>query len=60
VAAGCTESAVAKARDLVVAGWRVCIDCPDGIRKYPDDFDNLRSDSRDDSEYPEIKLDVAV
>jgi hypothetical protein len=27
----------------------VFIECPDGIRNYPDDFDNLISDSREDS-----------
>jgi hypothetical protein len=43
------DTAVAKARDLIVAGWQVFIECPDGIRNYPDDFDNLLSDSRDDS-----------
>ena len=42
------DTAVAKARDLIVAGWQVFIECPDGIRNYPDDFDNLLSDSRDD------------
>ena len=42
------DTAVAKARDLIVAGWQVLIECPDGIRNYPDDFDNLLSDSRDD------------
>ncbi len=41
------DTAVAKARDLAGAGWRVFIDCPDGNRHYPDDFDNLISVSRD-------------
>jgi hypothetical protein len=58
------DTAVAKARDLIVAGWRVVIECPDGIRNYPDDFDNLISVSRDDStlpsQYYEIDLGVAV
>jgi hypothetical protein len=58
------DTAVAKARDLAVLGWHVFIDCPDGIRKYPDDFDNLLFNSRDDSalplRYPEIDLGVAV
>ena len=58
------DTAVAKACDLVVAGWHVVIECPDGIRNYPDDFDNLISVSRDDSalpsQYSEIDLDVAV
>jgi hypothetical protein len=43
------DTAVAKARDLLVAGWQVFIECPDGRRNYPDDFENLLSDSRDDS-----------
>jgi hypothetical protein len=58
------DTAVAKACDLVVAGWHVVIECPNGIRNYPDDFDNLISVSRDDSalpsQYSEIDLDVAV
>ena len=41
------DTAVAKARDLIVAGWQVFIECPDGIRNYPDDFENLLSDSRE-------------
>jgi hypothetical protein len=58
------DTAVAKARDLAVAGWRVFIDCPDGNRNYPDNFDNLLSDSKDDRKLPlrhsEIDLGVAV
>src|ERR1700732_1912808 len=58
------DTAVAKARDLIVAGWQVFIECPDGIRSYPDDFDKLLSGSRDDSALPlrqtESDLDVAV
>jgi hypothetical protein len=58
------DTAVAKARDLVVAGWHVFIECPGGIRNYPDDFDNVLSDSRDDGALPlrhsEIDLGVAV
>jgi hypothetical protein len=45
------DTAVAKARDLIVAGWQVFIECPDGIRNYPDDFDKLLSGSRDDSDF---------
>lgn len=33
-----TASAVAKARELASIGWRVTIECPNGIRKYLDDF----------------------
>jgi len=58
------DTAVAKARDLIVAGWHVVIVCPDGIRNYPDDFDNLisvlRNDSALPSQYSEIDLVVAV
>ena len=58
------DTAVAKARDLVVAGWDVFIECPGGDRNYPDDFDNLLSDSRDDGALPlqhsGIDLGVAV
>jgi hypothetical protein len=58
------ETAVAKARDLVLAGWHVFIECPHGIRNYPDDFDNLLSNSSDDNllplRHPEIDLGVAV
>jgi len=58
------DTAVAKARDLIVAGWLVFIECPDAIRNYPDDFDNLLSDSRDDSaprlRQTESHLDTAV
>ncbi len=58
------DTAIAKARDLAVLGWHVFIDCPDGIRNYPDDFDNLFSASRDDSalplRLPENDLGVAV
>jgi hypothetical protein len=56
------DTAVAKARDLVVAGWHVFIECPGGIRNYPDDFDNLLSDSRDDSALPSrhSKIDLGV
>jgi hypothetical protein len=58
------DTAVAKARDLIVAGWQVFIECPDGIRTYPNDFDKLLSGSRDDSALPvrqtESDLDVAV
>jgi hypothetical protein len=43
------DTAVAKARDLIVAGWQVFIECPAGIQNYPDDFDNLLSDSQDES-----------
>jgi hypothetical protein len=46
------DTAVAKARDLIVAGWQVFIEGPDGIRNYPDEFDNLLSGSRDDSALP--------
>ena len=58
------DTAVAKARELIVAGWQGFIECPDGIRNYPDDFDNLLSDSRDDSaprlRQTESHLDTAV
>jgi hypothetical protein len=58
------DTAVVKARDLIVAGWQVFIECPDGIRNYPDDFDNLLSDSRVDSalrlQQTESHLDTAV
>jgi hypothetical protein len=56
------DTAVAKARDLIVEGWDVFIECPDGIQNYPDDFDNLLSDSQDDSALPLRKrnLDVPV
>ncbi len=58
------DTAVAKAHDLAVAGWRVFIDCPDGSRHYLDDFDNLLSVSKDDraqsSQYSEIALSVAI
>jgi hypothetical protein len=57
------DAAVAKARDLIVAGWHVFIECP-GIRNYPDAFDNLLSDPRNDSALPlqqtESNLDVPV
>ncbi len=47
-----------------LTGWRVFIDCPDGNRNYPDNFDNLLSDSKDDRKLPlrhsEIDLGVAV
>jgi hypothetical protein len=46
------DTAVAKARDLIVAGWQVFIEGPDGIRNYPDEFDDLLSGSRDDSALP--------
>ena len=46
------DTAVAKARDLIVAGWQVFIECPDAIRSYPDDFDKRLSGSRDDSALP--------
>jgi hypothetical protein len=58
------DTAVAKARDLLVAGWQVFIERPDGRRNYPDDFENLLSDSRDDSalrpQQTESQLDSAV
>jgi hypothetical protein len=55
------DTAVAKARDLIVAGWHVVIVCPDGIRNYPDDFDNLISVSIAlPSQHSEIDLSVAV
>jgi hypothetical protein len=58
------DTAVTKARDLVLAGWLVFIECPDGIRNYPDDFDNLLFNSSDDNllplRHPEIDLGVAV
>jgi len=58
------DTAVAKARDLIVAGWQVFIECPNGIRNYPDDFDNLLSNPRDDSalrlQQTESHLDTAV
>lgn len=41
-------TAVAKARDLVSAGWRVFIERDDGNRHYPDEFDHLISHSRSD------------
>jgi hypothetical protein len=46
------DTAIAKARDLACTGWQVFIDCPDGIRNYPDDFDNLGSVSSDVSTLP--------
>jgi hypothetical protein len=58
------DTAVAKARDLLVAGWQVFIECPDGRRNYPDEFGNLLSDSRNDSalrlQQTESQLDSAV
>jgi hypothetical protein len=58
------DTAVAKARDLVAAGWHVFIECSDSIRSYPDDFDNLLIDEGDDAamrlRQTESKLDVAV
>jgi hypothetical protein len=59
------DTAVAKARDLIVAGWHVFIECPGDIQNYPDDFDILLSDSsRDDGAQPlrqtESEHDVAV
>ena len=58
------DTAVAKARDLLIAGWQVFIECPDGRRNYPDDFENLLPDSRDDSalrlQQTESQLDSAV
>jgi hypothetical protein len=58
------DTAVAKARDLIVAGWQVFTECPDGIRNYPDAFDNLLFDAADDTALPlqqtESDLDVAV
>jgi hypothetical protein len=58
------DTAVAKACDLIVAGWHVFIECPDSVRNYPDDFDNLLSDSRDNSalrlRQTESHLDTAV
>ena len=59
-----TDTAVARARDLVAAGWHVFIECSDGIRSYPDDFDNLLLDEGDDTamrlRQTESELDVAV
>jgi hypothetical protein len=46
------ETAVAKARDLIDDGWHVFIECPAGIQNYPDDFDNLLSESQEDSALP--------
>jgi hypothetical protein len=58
------DTAVAKARELACTGWQVFIDCPDGNRNYPDDFDNLVSVASDDStlpfQYSEIDLGVPV
>jgi hypothetical protein len=58
------DTAVAKARDLVATGWHVFIEYSDGIRSYPDDFDNLLIDEGDDTamrlRQTESKLDVAV
>ena len=55
------DTAVAKARELAVAGWRVVIECPDGVRNYADDFDNLISVSIAlPSQSSEIDLSVAV
>jgi hypothetical protein len=57
------ETAVAKARDLIAAGWQVLIECPNGIRNYPDDFDNLLIDGEDDTaslRQTDCELDVAV
>ena len=52
-----------EARDLIVVGWQVFIECPDDIRSSPDDFDKLLSGSRDDSALPlrqtERDLDIA-
>lgn len=42
-------TAVAKARDLVSAGWQVFIEREDGNRHYPDEFDHLISHSRSDA-----------
>jgi hypothetical protein len=41
------DTAVAKARDLIFEGWLVFIECPAGIQNYPDEFDNLLSESHD-------------
>jgi hypothetical protein len=58
------DSAVAKARDLIVEGWLVFIESPAGIQNYPADFDNLLSDSQDGRALPsqqtESELDGAV
>jgi hypothetical protein len=58
------DTAVAKARDLIVEGWQVFIVCPAGIQNLPDDFENLLSDSQDDRALPlrqtESELDGAV
>jgi len=58
------DTAVAKARELIVAGWHVVVECPDGIRYYPENFDHLicisRGDSASPSRYSEIDLGVAV
>jgi hypothetical protein len=58
------DTAVAKARDLAAMGWHVYVECPGGDRNYPEDFDNLLSDSRDDSPlplpHPEFDLGVTV
>jgi hypothetical protein len=53
-------TAVAKARDLAVAGWQVFIECPDGIRSYPDDFEELLSSSRYQSPPPSQQMGIAV
>jgi hypothetical protein len=33
-----TASAMAKARELTSVGWRVTIECPNGLPTHPDDF----------------------
>jgi hypothetical protein len=58
------ETAIARARDLIAEGWQVFIECQDDTRSYPDDFDTLLCDARDDTWLPlrqtESELDVAV
>jgi hypothetical protein len=56
------DTAIAKARDFVLDGWQVCIDCPDGIQKHPDDFGNLLSGTRDDRAPParQVENDLGV
>jgi hypothetical protein len=54
-------TAVAKAREFAEQGFQVFIDCPDGKRNYPDDFDNMLSETGDDETLPsEGELGVAI
>jgi hypothetical protein len=52
------DTAVAKARELARMGWRVFIDCPDGARNYPSDFDSLLSDSNGESALIDLSATV--